>query len=156
MTKETIEAVEVKEPSALQKTLKVLAYPVAAVTGGVYAHKHARNSLYDTLKSLGAFNYEISAHKSSGETLVRTTTNLKGKIRPGSIKYNDDVTTILKNRGFNNTIDYFRELHPNQQFETLVTAFSAASIALGVALTIADNRSIIDRFSKHRDTQPQR
>lgn len=143
------------ERSETEKVVSALKYPVAAGVGYFYGHRYARNALYDTLKNRGVFKEGEKKLDKAVQGVVKvaqkTAGSLKGKIRPLSIKYNDGVTTFLEEKGFHNTIDYIKELHPNQQFDTAVAFFSAASIALGVIMTIGENKSLMDRFNKSRD-----
>jgi hypothetical protein len=156
-----------REPNKLQKILKIIAFPIALISGGLFAHRHARNSLYDMLKNNkeqdgGAFKVPYKEYQDELTKLVQGTkeereagilpkTNIKGKIRPLTVKYNEAVTRILEERGFNNTIDYFMELHGNLQTEVVLTFLSAASIALGVFFTLADNKELMEKLNLHQE-----
>jgi hypothetical protein len=144
-----------KPPSAVEKTISALKYPIVAASGIIFGHRYARNALYDTLKNRKVFKDHEEALDTAVSDAVKeavaTSGSLKGKIRPLSKNYNKAVTDFLKEKGFKNTIDYIAELHPNQQFDTALAAFSAASITLGVILTMTQNKSLFDNFMNASD-----
>jgi hypothetical protein len=57
----------------------------------------------------------------------------------------------LKELGFNSIFDKVKGIHPNQRSDAAVLAFTAATIALGVGLTIANgDRLFDDLFGKDK------
>jgi hypothetical protein len=146
------------KPTVVEKAVSALKYPISAAAGVVFGHRHARNALYDTLKKREVFDVQEKILDAAVKNASKSG-SLKGRIRPQSIGFNSGVSKFLKEKGFNNTIDYIAELHPNQQIDTALAAFSAASIALGVMLTIGQNKSLMERFSsssKDSDQQASR
>jgi preprotein translocase subunit SecF len=178
--KEEVDVQIAAPPTGFQKALKVLSWPIAAVTGVFYGHRHARNSIYDTLKGQGEFEVarekrdstinaekvkaqdaakiKAQAEKAAPETSKELEYTLRGVVGKANREYEKDVSKALHKRGYKWTHEFVGDLSRTEMFETAAIAISAASVALGVVLTIAGNKNIIDRFTggNQKDAEAQR
>lgn len=134
------------DPGTFGKALKVLAYPLSATIGAAYAHIHARNKLYDLLKFTPEIDKARHEHWDRLNSIVASTTDIKETLSAEHSRYSGKVTQFFRERGFHNTFDYIKGLQHNQKIETALAFFTAAGISLGVMLTIADHKSLLDRF----------
>jgi hypothetical protein len=147
------------EPNIIQKAVKVIAWPLAAVSGIFYSHKYARNATYDRLKSKGEFKvaldekdkaYEalktggrpVELVKADGSTATVIVHNVQGKQREIEKQFEKNVNKIFRASGYRYTPHYIKDLGTIQQIEAGVAFLSAASIALGVAFAIADSKAL--------------
>lgn len=173
MTENAVETIELSKPNALQRALRVLAYPIAAATGAFYLHKSSRNAIYDILKKRDEFKnvtdtegniIEKRAEQHLADDYKTITADaeklegaqkgrIQGKLRGILTKNSGEITEHLHARGYKYTHQYFADLPLIPQIEIGVAAIGAATVALGVVLSIADNKSLVDKLTRSHKSQ---
>lgn len=140
-----------ERPGIINRTLNAIAYPVSLAVGWVYAHISARNSLYDTVKYNDEFHKPIrQPHWDNVKNILSKHGNVAAEIAQEHAKFSRETTQFFKSRGFHNTFDYFKGISSQQKLDSVMSFFTAAGISLGVMLTIADNKSLFERFTRRQ------
>lgn len=153
-----------KEPNAISpqneqsggiasRLLRVLAYPIAAISGYWAADVSAHNSAYNTAKSLGAFDdiLAVSTPRSRLEIQELITDKIAtkefwSKALASKSEYQikaDERMYKMGLRGFRSKWDYMAKA--NRQ-DAILVGMTVAGIAIGALLTMAESKAINNLF----------
>jgi len=146
---------EAKEsPNTFRKTVKLLSLPASLAAGSFYAYAMIRNLSYNNLRNKGVFNDIRQENVAAVSTLLPSSGPYKNIVEEVEIinrASSAKIDTRIAEMGFNSVSKRFKLLHNNQRVETMLGAFTAAGVALGVMLTIADHKNIFGIFSNSKD-----
>jgi hypothetical protein len=143
-----------EKSGAINKTLEFSAYPLAGVAGTYALHSAVSNTLYDTLKKQGKLdklsdNINNFIAETGGSNQAKTAEKLSELHKINTRDYKNR----LKELGFKNFKQQYDGLHSNQKLNSVVSAFTAAGITLGVILTIAKNTSLMEKLDKPKNAK---
>jgi len=131
------------------KALEVVAWPLSVAIGWFWGHEHLRNNLYDTLKHAEDFEKPIrKRHWDKVNDISVAGGDITEKLPAEYKMFDAKVTEYFRPRGLRNTMDYFRAAHRNEKIKAAMIAFGAGGFTLGVMLTLAENKSLQDLFSR--------
>jgi len=145
---------EEKAPSLLSRALGVAAAPVSLAVGLFFGHSRTRIDSYNNFKKRGMFDdlkLERDAKVKEVFTTLSSTEDVTKELQAIDSAYSLKVDERMPAKGYTNILKRFNSLHYNQKLETVLTAFTAAGISLGVILTIADHKLLRDGLSQKTD-----
>jgi len=144
------------QPNPFSNTLKMMAYPLSVAIGWYYGHVTIRNKTYDRIKRYGGFDDILPNHVKNMEELVRPhgeLRNITHEFAPLHGEFTGKISQRMRELGFKNTHDYMKGLHHNEKLEAALTAFTAAGITLGVILSIADSKTMLNMMNPEEKEQ---
>jgi len=145
------------EPGAVQKTIDAAKYPVSLGAGLVWAHRHARNAVYDELKDTDAVLKQHRLDHNNNLTAEAGKSSFRTKVFGEDKEFRKLVTKRLEANGYEKPWHLVEGLGSLQRWDTLLAFATAASITLGVIAATSDNKSLMDHFSrKSHDGKPER
>lgn len=145
---------EANVSSGFKSFASIASYPFAGAVALFTFQDAVNDKLWDNLKKLSAVN-KLDEH----------TTKFRNKISTEKLpnfpdemgKYHNEWSKIYKDRlkelGFENFSDKLKGLHSNQKTDAAVLAFTAATFALGIGLTIANGDKIFENLFGDRNSQ---
>lgn len=142
-------------PGTFSKVLKVLAYPIAALTGGAFWHTHVRKSSLERINNMGtqpggAFADLVATRKAAHDALLAKPINpetFPHELKTINQAFSQGQATRMEKMGFSTMLSRYKSLSRYTRFETALTAFTAAGISLGVLLTIADSKFLLNKIN---------
>lgn len=152
----------------LQSALKALSYPVSTILGVFYANSKVRNESYNNLRGMGAFD-DLRAHRDrQAQNLLEASgihpaDHTRTMIDPQRAKqfssghaaidaeYAEAINQRIADLGYTNMWKRYKALHFNQRLETGMRFFTVAGASLGVILTIANNKHLMDKLNERGD-----
>jgi len=136
------------------KLLHIVAYPIAAISGIWAANASVHNHAYDMAKKLGAFDDLLA--KATPKSKCDAHELLAGKIttdeyvaRSAKIKETWQVEGLkrMEELGLNSFSRKWKYMARAARQETILTSLTAAGIAIGALLTIADSKNVLEENS---------
>jgi hypothetical protein len=151
------------ETGFLSKALKVLAFPVAAVSGYWFAQTSIRNSAYDNAKFTGAVKGVSEPHRDALQKIGEKanaiiekgkTFDLPKEVRPLFEEHAPLVTKRLEDLNLGTLRKQWGFTSKYQKQQAIMNGLTAAGIAIGAVLSIANMKSIQQAFNR-QGTEPK-
>ncbi|MDE3061374.1 MAG: hypothetical protein KGJ06_10225 [Pseudomonadota bacterium] len=151
-----------KSPPLLTRALRVVAWPMSVAIGWWWGNDSARNSLYDTLKHADKFKEPIrrkhwdNVNQLVDDGLARNV-SIVASLGEEHAAFDGKTAQYMEKLGFKpwNTLSYLRGVHKNEALKAIMTGFGAGGIALGVMLTMAENKSLEKLLLKKEQDEGQ-
>ncbi len=147
-----------EKPSFINKAAGFLAYPVSAAAG-IYAFiSSVDDKLYDTLrKNITSLSDKLNENKETFKNSIANDAKKTAEELPKFHKNNSDIYKgELEERGINSFWKKFNSLHKNQKIDSALIGFTATGIGLGVLLTIANSKGLMDKINeKEKEKNPE-
>ncbi len=151
--------------NGLQHRIKLLSYPVAATVGALLAKTSINDSAYDMLNKRKAFADIQNHYEPLLERIVKQGKKLidageKAHIGPDLKKLNAEyahaITARMEGYGLKGMVRQWDKITRSQKQQALKIGFWGASVTLGVALIVAQSKTLNHLFSseKMREDQP--
>ena len=137
--------------------LNILAAPISAAVGLLYARNHSRQASLDRHKRHGMLDEEYKIvnadwKKAEGSVLAEISKHGEGDMKPelktANKNFTKNVNTYFEKRGFKNWVDHFRGLSPQGKTDILEKTAAVTVVTLGALLTIANSKSIFGSKSE--------
>jgi hypothetical protein len=171
------------EPSLLSKALKIIAFPIAAVSGWLVGKIHVQNAAYDNARFMNAFfdikddvkekkTIEVVAQEvvekegyhTQLKKLVKTAVEEKVIAKPGTIdiyELTQDlrtenkalVTERMEKIGLGTLRKQWKFNMHYQRRDAIINSLTVAGIAIGAILSIANMKAVQHLFSKQEAEQ---
>jgi len=145
-----------EEDGIVSKILRVIAFPVAAMTGFFAARTSVHNSAYNQAKMLGAFDDILSEatpkSRADIQELVNHTIDTAEYLkRSAKIKsaYQAVGDVRMKELGLSNFVRKWKYMAKADQQVVTRAGLAAAGVTLGALLSIADSKLFTRLFSSH-------
>ncbi len=136
-----------EELSTFNKVANVLAYPISAGFGYYAFNYTVNNQLFDHLKKMDATpTLQQKTIDFRAEVKASAFKDLPNRMKAYHASWSDTYKTRLEELGFDSIGSKLKGIHPDQRSEAVVLAFTAATIALGVGLTIANGNRFFDNL----------
>ena len=135
----------------VSKAIEFAAYPASALVGVHFVNEEISDQLYNNLKSLKLLpqvsthleNFRIRAHNMGADTAE--------KLPAFHEKFTGIYNERLKDLGFTDFTKRYEGLHANQRLDAIIKGFTAAGVTLGVMLTIANGKGLLDKLKRKED-----
>ncbi len=145
--------------SVIGKTLKVLAYPIAAGIGFVVAKTKIEDHTYDELKKRGAFKDIQDEHaqtlsdivENAAEQAIRDNkpTNILKATAAEHASYTNLVKERLKGFKLDSLVNKYNYINKSDRQRAVLDGFTSSGIAIGAILAIGNSKTLTHLFSKH-------
>ena len=142
---------ETEQQSELSKGLEFAAYPLSAAVGVHFVNEEINDQLYNNLKSLKLLpqvNRHLEHFRSNAASMGAETA---GKLPEFHEKFTSLYNDRLKGLGFTDFNKRYEGLHSNQKLDAIIKGFTAAGVTLGVMLTIANAKGLMDKVRRKDD-----
>lgn len=155
----------------LSKVLKIAAYPLGAFTGWWVTRNQVRHYTFQKLKVRGGLDDIIATHEegqlnremSEALSHIRNSDSvydLTTKNRPLEKEYTEAIRERMKKLGLDGIKNQSEFIYKPQFHKALIEGVTAATIAIGALLIIANSKSLARAFNditdKEKDETPQR
>ena len=144
----------------IDKVLKAIAFPIAAVTGYIAARTNLHTASYDVEKRLGSFDDILEKHtplsKANSKAFIEGAIDKKTYLtRAYDLKnsYSKAVYERMNHMGLDKFSSEWRHVSRNQRLTAIINALTVSGVAVGALLTIADNRWLSSKFDKEEKDQ---
>ena len=148
--------------TTFSKTVKTLAVPASLGAGLFYGYTSVRDKFYDKLRNLGAFSEAKSLRLQKAQEIFPewgVAKDISNELNALNNSHAADIDKRIAELGYNTMTKRFNSLHANKKVEVVINAFTAAGIALGVMLTVADHKSLFGQVqdkAKEGDSGPSK
>ncbi len=150
--------------SLLSKLLKVAAYPLGAFSGWWVTRNQIRHYTFQKLRDRGGLADVISKHEDNvlkKETMAaldhvrhsKDVYDLTLKTRPFEQEYTEAIRDRMKQYGLNGIKRQSEYIYKPQFHKALLEGFTAATIAIGALLVIANSKSLARAFNDMTDKE---
>jgi hypothetical protein len=147
------------EHGILSKTLKVAAYPIAAIAGYLVVAHDTLQSVYDDIKGpkdkglRGAYEAEknrlVKLGKEAAANHTAPSEDIAAKKNILNKTYNRQINTELKEMGLGSTIKRWNWIHPGDRRQALFRGIEAGAIVLGAVLLVSSSKLVTEMFKKN-------
>lgn len=145
------------KPSFINKAADVLAYPISAAAGIYTFVSSVDDKLYDTLKkNISSLETKLNSSKTEFQTEIeKNVTKTSEELQKFHGRNSDIYKNELKSRKIDSFWKKLKGIHSDQRTDAAIIAFTAAGIGLGVLLTIANSKGLMDKINaKEKEKNP--
>ena len=142
----------------IDKTLKFIAFPIAAASGYLTARVNLHRAAYEVEKRIGTFDKVIAEHTpfskansmqcDAGAIDAETYLDKAWEIKNS---FSKAVKDSMERRGLEKITNQWKHINRNEKLTAVINALTVSGVAIGALLTIADNRWLSERFFKDKD-----
>ena len=142
------------EKGVIAKSLNVLAYPISAVIGYWFVRHDIHDGAYDAIKRDFPDRHDFIGQRSSllKDAFRRVDAGEKVDITQRMTEINREFSqegdAALRSLGVDNMGKAWKFVHRGDHRKALMNGFTAAAIALGSLLTIANSKTVTDLFQR--------
>ena len=149
-----------ESPSILSKILKAIAYPVSAAIGYSYWHAFVRKASLERIRNTGSkhgggFADLLDTRLVQQDALLKESivaSEFPAKLKLINQEFSKGQATRMEEMGLGSILGRFKSLNRYSRYESILTAVTAAGIALGVILTASESKYFINKMNgTHED-----
>ena len=150
------------EKSPIAKSLNVLAYPISALIGYWFVRHDIRDGAYDAIKKDFPDRNDFLGQRSAvlKDAFKRIETGEKvditQKMTELNREYSREGDAALEALGVNNMGKAWKFVHRGDHRKALMNGFTAAAIALGSLLAIANSKTVSEAFARQEEEEKKK